>query len=97
MDKLLDIVANGLLHASWWQMILVVLAVTHVTIASVTIFLHRHQAHRTPRSARPTRSAQRTSQAQPQVDGKRPAPQPEVGAQGNSGIGQGDAAVRHRR
>ena len=46
MDKLLDIVANGLLHASWWQMILVVLAVTHVTIASVTIFLHRHQAHR---------------------------------------------------
>ena len=39
MDKLLDIVANGLLHASWWQMILVVLAVTHVTIASVTIFL----------------------------------------------------------
>lgn len=46
MDKLLDIVANGLLHASWWQMILMVLAVTHVTIASVTIFLHRHQAHR---------------------------------------------------
>ncbi len=46
MDKLLDIVANGLLHANWWQMILVVLAVTHVTIASVTIFLHRHQAHR---------------------------------------------------
>ncbi|MBI2317558.1 MAG: fatty acid desaturase [Betaproteobacteria bacterium] len=30
----------------WWGLIAVALAMTHVTIASVTIFLHRHQAHR---------------------------------------------------
>ncbi len=30
----------------WWGHVLVALALTHVTIASVTIFLHRHQAHR---------------------------------------------------
>ena len=30
----------------WWGYVLVTLALTHVTIASVTIFLHRHQAHR---------------------------------------------------
>ncbi len=31
---------------SFWQLVLATLALTHVTIASVTIFLHRHQAHR---------------------------------------------------
>ena len=45
-DGLIDWVANGLLHATWWQIVLVTLALTHVTIASVTIFLHRAQAHR---------------------------------------------------
>ncbi|MCC4115520.1 fatty acid desaturase [Aromatoleum toluclasticum] len=30
----------------WWAYIAVTLALTHVTIAAVTIFLHRHQAHR---------------------------------------------------
>ena len=30
----------------WWGYIVAVLALTHVTMASVTIFLHRHQAHR---------------------------------------------------
>ncbi len=29
-----------------WQVVLATLVLTHVTIASVTIFLHRHQAHR---------------------------------------------------
>jgi len=38
--------ADGLLGATWWQLVLVTLALTHVTIASVTIFLHRAQAHR---------------------------------------------------
>ncbi len=38
--------ANGQLNASWWQVLLVTLALTHVTIAAVTIFLHRSQAHR---------------------------------------------------
>jgi stearoyl-CoA desaturase (delta-9 desaturase) len=36
----------GLLDWSWWQIVLFTLAVTHVTIAAVTIFLHRCQAHR---------------------------------------------------
>jgi stearoyl-CoA desaturase (delta-9 desaturase) len=31
---------------SFWQLVLATLILTHVTIASVTIFLHRHQAHR---------------------------------------------------
>jgi stearoyl-CoA desaturase (Delta-9 desaturase) len=42
----LDWLANGMWHLSWWQIVLYTLAVTHVTIASVTIFLHRSQAHR---------------------------------------------------
>ena len=37
---------NGLLDLSWWQLVLMTLALTHVTIAAVTIFLHRAQAHR---------------------------------------------------
>ena len=35
----------SLLELPWWGYVLVTLALTHVTIASVTIFLHRHQAH----------------------------------------------------
>ena len=42
----LDWLAHGLLAASWWQIVLYALVTTHVTIASVTIYLHRHQAHR---------------------------------------------------
>ncbi|MBK1689705.1 DesA family fatty acid desaturase [Rubrivivax gelatinosus] len=45
-DALVDWLAHGLLGASWWQIVLFTLAVTHVTIAAVTIFLHRAQAHR---------------------------------------------------
>ncbi|MGJ7556837.1 DesA family fatty acid desaturase [Variovorax sp. RB2P76] len=37
---------SGVLDLPWWGCVLVALALTHVTIASVTIFLHRHQAHR---------------------------------------------------
>ncbi|WP_042885704.1 fatty acid desaturase [Cupriavidus necator] len=36
----------GLLSLPWWGYALVTLGLTHITIASVTIFLHRHQAHR---------------------------------------------------
>jgi stearoyl-CoA desaturase (Delta-9 desaturase) len=39
-------VRGGVLDLSWWQVILVTLAFTHLTIAAVTIFLHRAQAHR---------------------------------------------------
>jgi stearoyl-CoA desaturase (delta-9 desaturase) len=37
---------DGLWNLSFWGYVAVALALTHVTIASVTIFLHRHQAHR---------------------------------------------------
>lgn len=37
---------NGFLDLSFWGYFWVTLGLTHVTIASVTIFLHRHQAHR---------------------------------------------------
>ncbi len=37
---------SGLLDLSFWGLVAVALAMTHVTIAAVTIFLHRHQAHR---------------------------------------------------
>jgi stearoyl-CoA desaturase (delta-9 desaturase) len=40
------VVARGLLQASWWQVVVVTLVLTHITIAAVTIFLHRAQAHR---------------------------------------------------
>jgi stearoyl-CoA desaturase (delta-9 desaturase) len=36
----------GLIALPWWGYLLATLALTHVTIAAVTIFLHRHQAHR---------------------------------------------------
>ena len=41
-----DWLAHGWLDAAWWQVVLYTLAMTHITIASVTIFLHRSQAHR---------------------------------------------------
>ena len=37
---------SGLFDLPWWGYALVALALTHVTIAAVTIFLHRCQAHR---------------------------------------------------
>lgn len=46
LDSLLQWASNGLLDASWWQVVLATLALTHITIVSVTIFLHRAQAHR---------------------------------------------------
>jgi len=46
LDMLLNFLSNGLTGATWWQVILVTLVFTHITIASVTIYLHRHSAHR---------------------------------------------------
>jgi len=37
---------EGLISLPWWGYIVVTLIFTHITIASVTIFLHRHQSHR---------------------------------------------------
>lgn len=46
LDALLNFLSNGLSGASGWEILAFTLAVTHITIASVTIFLHRCQAHR---------------------------------------------------
>ncbi len=43
---LLGFLDTGLLDWAWWQILLFTLAVTHVTIVGVTVFLHRSQAHR---------------------------------------------------
>ena len=37
---------DGLIAMPWWQMVLLTLALTHVTIVAVTVYLHRCQAHR---------------------------------------------------
>jgi stearoyl-CoA desaturase (delta-9 desaturase) len=37
---------SGLLDLPWWGYIVAALALTHITIAAVTIYLHRCQAHR---------------------------------------------------
>lgn len=42
----LDFLSNGFTQASAWEIVIYTLIVTHITIASVTIFLHRCQAHR---------------------------------------------------
>lgn len=42
----MDILLFGLIDLPWWGYIVVTLVLTHITIASITIFLHRHQAHR---------------------------------------------------
>jgi stearoyl-CoA desaturase (delta-9 desaturase) len=37
---------SGLFDLPWWGVALYALGLTHITIVSVTVFLHRHQAHR---------------------------------------------------
>ena len=46
MDIMLDFLSNGLSGATAWQIVIYTLVVTHITIAAVTIYLHRCQAHR---------------------------------------------------
>lgn len=46
MDTILSFGAAGLTQASWWEVVLFTLGVTHITIVAVTLFLHRSQAHR---------------------------------------------------
>src|ERR1700737_1133791 len=45
-DAVLEFIANGFTHASGWEVLAYTLVVTHITIAAVTIYLHRCQAHR---------------------------------------------------
>ncbi|MFT3804795.1 MAG: fatty acid desaturase [Burkholderiaceae bacterium] len=46
IDSILSFLDTGLLNFSWWQIVIYTLVVTHITIAGVTIYLHRCQAHR---------------------------------------------------
>lgn len=45
-DVVLNFLAHGLLDWPVWKVVVAALAMTHLTIAAVTIYLHRHQAHR---------------------------------------------------
>jgi stearoyl-CoA desaturase (Delta-9 desaturase) len=46
VNAAIDFLSNGITRASGWQIFAFTMIVTHITIASVTIFLHRCQAHR---------------------------------------------------
>ncbi|WMJ07481.1 fatty acid desaturase [Nitrosomonas sp. sh817] len=37
---------SGVIVMPWWGYVVVTLILTHITIASITIYLHRHSAHR---------------------------------------------------
>lgn len=37
---------TGLIDLPWWGYVVVTLAMTHITIICVTVYLHRHQTHR---------------------------------------------------
>ena len=37
---------SGVIDMPWWGYVVVTLVLTHITIASITIYLHRHSAHR---------------------------------------------------
>ncbi|MBI3917326.1 MAG: fatty acid desaturase [Betaproteobacteria bacterium] len=37
---------TGIIDMPWWGYVIYTLIATHITIAAVTIYLHRHQAHR---------------------------------------------------
>jgi stearoyl-CoA desaturase (delta-9 desaturase) len=45
-DGLIQFLSHGLLGFAWWQTMIAALVMTHITIAGVTIYLHRHSAHR---------------------------------------------------
>ena len=46
LNAVIEWLAHGLLNFSWLQVLVVTLVFTHITIAAVTIYLHRHSAHR---------------------------------------------------
>ncbi|MGX4640723.1 DesA family fatty acid desaturase [Massilia sp. SYSU DXS3249] len=46
LHSVLEFMNTGLIGLSGWEVVIYTLVVTHITIASVTIYLHRHQAHR---------------------------------------------------
>ena len=46
MTFLLDWLSHGLWQLSALELVVFTLVVTHVTIVAVTVYLHRHSAHR---------------------------------------------------
>ncbi|WOA31698.1 DesA family fatty acid desaturase [Alloalcanivorax xenomutans] len=46
MNTILMFLSEGLLALGPWSLVLITLALTHVTIVSVTVYLHRYSAHR---------------------------------------------------
>ncbi len=44
-SEFLDLI-SGVVDLPWWGYIVVTLVLTHITIASITIYLHRYSAHR---------------------------------------------------
>ncbi|MFC0253248.1 DesA family fatty acid desaturase [Massilia consociata] len=46
VHAVLQFLSTGLLDFTGWEVFFATLVLTHITIASVTIYLHRHQAHR---------------------------------------------------
>jgi stearoyl-CoA desaturase (Delta-9 desaturase) len=45
-DAIIQWLGHGMWNLAWWQIVLFTLGLTHITMAAVTIYLHRHQAHR---------------------------------------------------
>lgn len=45
-DALMSLLTGGMLGLGWWAMLAVLLVFTQITIFSVTLYLHRSQAHR---------------------------------------------------
>ena len=45
-NDLLFLLAHGVSPLPWWGYVIVMLVLTHITIAAVTIYLHRGQSHR---------------------------------------------------
>ncbi|MFC5498441.1 fatty acid desaturase [Caenimonas terrae] len=46
LNAAIDWLGHGLWNLAWWQVVLYTLVTTHITIAAVTIFLHRTQTHK---------------------------------------------------
>jgi len=45
-DVMDSILIFGVFNLPWWGIVIATFVLTHVTIVAVTVFLHRHQAHR---------------------------------------------------
>ena len=45
----------GFFNPSWFEFILIALLLTHITIVGVTVYLHRHSAHRSLELATPVK------------------------------------------